>query len=243
MQSGLAGIGKAAVAWAQTSGSTGQSTLRTARRKPFSETDFERVQSGPAAREQQADYFKPSAGEEPAVEVPGCQPSDELLTAAELTGLSAALLHPAARTKQEELLSQVLLATSQRPKDRAVKAAETREQKVARWQAALGGQTIAARLQSLVPVKGKKGKAQKKENCSGEVKKSLLKTAKRPGQGTRRTKKKGLARTAKAAEDKGCCGRQPPSRRSDSPVCCSPGYQTVAKHGSGGAAGFAFRQT
>ena len=85
---------------------------------PLQPGELDKVENGPDPKEQQADYFKPdlSTHADPLLEIDTAQPAEDLLTANELFGMNCALLHPSARTRQEEIEAQLLLVTSQKPK-------------------------------------------------------------------------------------------------------------------------------
>ena len=145
--------------------------------QPLKPEELEKAQDGPDAADQQGDYFKPVHAAGPVLEIETAQPAEDFLTPHQLFGLNCALLHPSARTRQEEVEAQLVLVTSQKPRSsKAVpQPKETREQKVARWQEALGSKSIAARLAALVPVKGKRKKDQKKQLLKS-VKKGIFKS-------------------------------------------------------------------
>ncbi len=111
-------------------------------------------------RELQVSYFNEDADD---LELTG-QP--DLMTPQEQLQLTAALLHPAVRTRLEQELAELTLMTSQKPREKSKKASTpqaTRAEKAADWRKNLQYSTVKNRLCKLTPAAGKKkNKAVKK---------------------------------------------------------------------------------
>jgi murein L,D-transpeptidase YcbB/YkuD len=134
----------------------------------FSKEEELAVKAGPDPKDQEGDYFEPAG--DLAGTVLTVEAEQDLFSVQEQLQLQAALLHPSLRSQHEHTLAALALTTSQAPKTSKHPDApkETRAEKVARWRAALGSGSIAARLAELVPASGRKTAAKKK------LKKALL---------------------------------------------------------------------
>jgi len=117
----------------------------------LTKADLQAVQAGPDPHEQEGSYFE-LAGDL-AANVLEVEAEQDLLSVEEQLQLEAALLHPSQRSHHERLLANLALTTSQTPHKgkKPLPAKETRAEKVKRWQAALGGLSLAARLAQLQP--------------------------------------------------------------------------------------------
>ena len=111
-------------------------------------------------RELQISYFNEDADD---LELTG---ESDLMTPQEQLQLTAALLHPAVRTRLEQELAELTLVTSQRPKEKSKKASTpqlTRAEKAEAWRNNLQYSTVKNRLSKLTPAACKKtNKAVKK---------------------------------------------------------------------------------
>ena len=137
---------------------------------PLSEAEMEQLKTGPREEQQETDYFKPDLLSEPLeIDV-----DEQAGTVEEQMQFEAALLHPAVRSQQQNLLAALVLVTSQKGKPRTPKVRETRAEKVLRWREALGSKQIEARLGELVPFKAAKGKKVKKSVLKKGLKKGFL---------------------------------------------------------------------
>ena len=170
--------------------------------KPLEADEWKKVSNGPDPKEQQGDYFKPKAGEEPVLEIEAAEPANDFMTDDQLFGLNCALLHPSARTQQEELRAQMVLVTSQKSvrSKKEQPAQLTREERVAKWKAALAGQSVQARLAALVPQKGRTKKDKKKQVLKS-LKKGIFKSASAKYKAAK-NKKKGEKKAEKEKEKK-----------------------------------------
>ena len=93
--------------------------------------------------EHDPNYFN---DDEHALQLTGCP---DMMPASDLRRAQAAMLHPRARTEEEELSAQLALVTPQarcKPGRRRVQPTTTRADKVARWEQALKGKSIQKRL-------------------------------------------------------------------------------------------------
>ncbi len=116
-------------------------------------------------RELQVSYFNEDADD---LTLTG---ESDLMTPQEQLQLTAALLHPSVRTRQEQELAELTLMTSQKPKEKSTKATTpkpTRTEKAEGWRKQLQHSTVSIRLSKLTPAAGKKkNKAVKKKGSTG----------------------------------------------------------------------------
>jgi hypothetical protein len=116
-------------------------------------------------RELQISYFNEDADD---LELTG---ESDLMTPQEQLQLTAALLHPAVRTRLEQELAELTLVTSQKPKEKSKKASTpqlTRAEKAEAWRNNLQYSTVKTRLSKLTPAAGKKNKKGVKKLLKGK---------------------------------------------------------------------------
>ena len=87
---------------------------------------------GPAATEQEGDYFKPKGEGQAVLEIQAAAGFDVV---EEQLRMEAALLHPRARKDCQETLAQLVLVTSQTPRKLKQQQKEPWPDRVARWKA------------------------------------------------------------------------------------------------------------